>query len=72
MYYNFPTKIAEEARDVWSEGFPDLAVLKPACVLAGLTLGRDVLWMDTDILLFQSPLPYFHPDFDLVIQVCQS
>ena len=61
--------LAGEARDVWSEGFPDLAVLKPACVLACLHLGRDVLWMDTDIVLFESPLDHFDPNFDLAIQV---
>jgi len=35
-------------------------VLKPACVLVGLSLGIDVLWMDTDIVLLESPLPYLY------------
>eukprot|EP00952_Eustigmatos_sp_NYUAD-ZCMA_P003021 13155-Eustigmatos_ZCMA.PRE.1 len=58
---------ASERRDVWSEGFPDMAVLKPACVLALLELGRDVLWLDTDVVVLQSPLAHIHPQADLAI-----
>ena len=41
--------------DVWSEGFADIAVLKPACVWAVLRLGVHVLWLDTDIVVFANP-----------------
>ena len=41
--------------DVWSQGFADIAVLKPACVWAVLRLGAHVLWLDTDIVVFANP-----------------
>jgi len=41
--------------DVWSKGFADVAVIKPAVILAVVELGYDVLWMDTDIVLLSDP-----------------
>lgn len=59
---------ADDARDVWSAGFPDIALLKPVCVLSLLSLGVDVLWMDTDVVTLASPLPLFDPSADISIQ----
>jgi hypothetical protein len=44
-------------RDVWSPGFADVAVLKPACVLAVIRTGTHALWLDTDIVVFRDPFP---------------
>ena len=46
-------------RDVWSPGFADVAVIKPAVVLAALTLGYDVLWSDTDVVFLSDPFQNF-------------
>lgn len=54
---------------MWSSGFPDIAVLKPMCVLASLRLGYDVLWMDTDVVTLRSPLADLDPQADMSIQV---
>lgn len=54
---------------MWSSGFPDIAVLKPMCVLASLRLGYDVLWMDTDVVTLRSPLADLDPRADISIQV---
>ena len=45
----------EGLRDVWSKGFADIVILKPACVLTVLRLGIDVLWSDTDVFFFRDP-----------------
>lgn len=59
----------QELRDVWTRGFADIATLKPACVLAVLRLGYNVLWMDTDIVAFRNPFDYLLPTADLTFQV---
>jgi|MDSY01.2.fsa_nt_gb hypothetical protein len=52
-----PARKGSGLRDVWSEGFADIAILKPACVLTVLHLGVHTLWADTDIVFFRDPFP---------------
>ena len=44
------SSLFSENRDVWSKGFADLAILKPAVLLAVNEMGVDALWCDTDIV----------------------
>jgi len=58
-----------ETRDVWSSGFADVAVVKPAVIKAVVEMGYDVIWMDTDIVLFANPIEDIgEHDADIVIQ----
>jgi len=38
-------------RDVWGAGFADVAVIKPAVVRSVLASGKNVVWMDTDVVV---------------------
>ena len=55
-------------RDVWTTGFADVAVIKPAVLLSTVSLGFDALWMDTDIILLADPRPFFDGGKSISIQ----
>lgn len=59
----------QELRDVWSHGFADIAILKPACVMTVLSAGVNAMWMDTDIVVLGDPFAHFDRAVDLSIQV---
>jgi hypothetical protein len=55
-------------RTVWSSGFADVAVIKPAVIRAVLKTGLDAVWMDTDVLVVDDVLPHLPPNVDIAIQ----